>query len=258
MKSIKGVLFDLDGVFYVGNKLIPGGNETLAWLRAQGIEYRFVTNNTTLSRSALVAKLQHLGLNISENELLSANYAGVLQLQKMGLTGCRLVLAEAAQADYPPSVEDDPEAIVVGDIGNDWDYDLLNSLMNQLLEGAELIALHKGRYFQTDKGLMLDSGAFVAALEHATAKKAHIVGKPNAAFFEMGSALLKAAANELLMVGDDLINDIEGAQNAGYHAVLVQTGKYRKALLEQSPITPDGIMASIAALPSYLSALIRQ
>ena len=61
MKSIKGVLFDLDGVFYVGDKLISGGNETLAWLGAQGIEYRFVTNNTTLSRSALVAKLQHLG-----------------------------------------------------------------------------------------------------------------------------------------------------------------------------------------------------
>lgn len=91
MKSIKGVLFDLDGVFYVGDKLIPGGNETLAWLGAQGIGYRFVTNNTTLSRSALVAKLQHLGLNISENELLSANYAGVLKLQKMGLTRCRLV-----------------------------------------------------------------------------------------------------------------------------------------------------------------------
>ena len=127
MKSIKGVLFDLDGVFYVGGKLIPGGNETLAWLRAQGIEYRFVTNNTTLSRSALVAKLQHLGLNISENELLSANYAGVLQLQKMGLTGCRLVLAEAAQADYPPSVEDDPEALGVGEMGSDCDYDLLNS-----------------------------------------------------------------------------------------------------------------------------------
>ena len=134
MKSIKGVLFDLDGVFYVGDKLISGGNETLAWLRAQDIGYRFVTNNTTLSRSALVAKLQHLGLNISENELLSANYAGVLQLQKMGLTRCRLVLAEAAQADYPPAVEDDPEAIVVGDIGNDWDYDLLNRHSYHLIQ----------------------------------------------------------------------------------------------------------------------------
>jgi HAD superfamily hydrolase (TIGR01458 family) len=255
MNAIKGVLFDLDGVFYVGNQLVSGGNETLSWLRSQGIGYRFVTNNTTLSRSALVAKLQHLGLDISKNELLSANYAGVLQLQKMGLNRCRLILAQAAQADYPPSIDEKPEAIVIGDIGNDWDYDLLNTLMNQILEGAELIALHKGRYFQTEKGLMLDSGAFVAALEHATGKKAHVVGKPNPAFFEMGSALLDASTNELVMVGDDLINDIEGAQNTGYHAVLVQTGKYRKAIVEQSEIIPDGIITSVAALPNYLSSL---
>jgi HAD superfamily hydrolase (TIGR01458 family) len=255
MNAIKGVLFDLDGVFYVGNQLVSGGNETLYWLRSQGIGYRFVTNNTTLSRSALVAKLQHLGLDISKNELLSANYAGVLQLQKMGLNRCRLILAQAAQADYPPSIDEKPEAIVIGDIGNDWDYDLLNTLMNQILEGAELIALHKGRYFQTEKGLMLDSGAFVAALEHATGKKAHVVGKPNPAFFEMGSALLDASTNELVMVGDDLINDIEGAQNTGYHAVLVQTGKYRKAIVEQSEIIPDGIITSVAALPNYLSSL---
>lgn len=255
MNAIKGVLFDLDGVFYVGNQLVSGGNETLSWLQSQGIGYRFVTNNTTLSRSALVAKLQHLGLDISENELLSANYAGVLQLQKMGLNRCKLILAQAAQADYPPSVDEKPDAIVIGDIGNEWDYDLLNTLMNQILEGAELIALHKGRYFQTEKGLMLDSGAFVAALEHATGKKAHVVGKPNPAFFEMGSALLDASPNELVMVGDDLINDIEGAQNTGYHAVLVQTGKYRKAIVEQSEIIPDGIIPSVAALPNYLSSL---
>lgn len=255
MNAIKGVLFDLDGVFYVGNQLVSGGNETLSWLQSQGIGYRFVTNNTTLSRSALVAKLQHLGLDISENELLSANYTGVLQLQKMGLNRCKLILAQAAQADYPPSVDEKPDAIVIGDIGNEWDYDLLNTLMNQILEGAELIALHKGRYFQTEKGLMLDSGAFVAALEHATGKKAHVVGKPNPAFFEMGSALLDASPNELVMVGDDLINDIEGAQNTGYHAVLVQTGKYRKAIVEQSEIIPDGIIPSVAALPNYLSSL---
>ena len=252
MKSITGVLFDLDGVFYVGNELISGGNETLAWLRKQGIKYQFITNNTTLSRSALTEKLKGLGLNIQEDELLSANYAGVLQLEKMGFKRCRLILTKAAQKDYLPNVLKDPEAIVIGDIGNSWDYDLLNELMNQILGGAELIALHKGRYFQTETGLQLDSGAFVAALEHATGKKAQVVGKPSQAFFEMGSSLLGSKPNELLMVGDDLVNDIQGAQDAGYQSVLVQTGKYREALVKQSDISPDGIIPSIAELPSYL------
>lgn len=203
MTHIKAVLFDLDGVFYVGKHLIPGGNKTLAWLRNQGVTYRFVTNNTTLSRRALVKRLQDLGLKISEDELLSANYAGVLQLKKMGFKRCRLILGEKAQVDYPDSVKDNPEAIVIGDIGNAWDYTLLNELMNQILDGAELIALHKGRYFQTGSGLQLDSGAFVAALEHATGKKAYVVGKPNPLFFEMASTLLDAQPNEIVMVGDD-------------------------------------------------------
>lgn len=252
MKRIKGVLFDLDGVFHVGEDLIEGGNKTLTWLRDHKIGYRFVTNNTTLSRSALVAKLHNMGLEISEDQLLSANYAGVLQLKKMGAYRCRLVLREAAKADYPSSVESRPDVIVVGDIGTAWDYALLNELMNQILEGAELVALHKGRYFQTKSGLQLDSGAFVAALEHATGKKAHVVGKPNPAFFEMGSAMLNASPEELIMVGDDLINDIQGAQKAGYHAVLVHTGKYRKALVDKSDIVPDGVIASVAALPKYI------
>ena len=55
--------------------------------------------------------------------------------------------------------------------------------MNQVLEGAEIIALHKGRYHQGASGLLLDSGAFVAALEHATGKQAIVVGKPNPNIF---------------------------------------------------------------------------
>lgn len=252
MRKVEGVLFDLDGVFYVDGALIPGGNETLDWLKSKSIPYRFVTNNTTLSRPALTEKLQGLGLQVEENELLSANYAGVLQLKKLGLKRCRLVLRPEAQADYPTHVDENPEAIVIGDIGNRWDYDLLNALMNQVLEGAEMVALHKGRYFQTDRGLQLDSGAFVAALEHATGKASHVVGKPSAAFFALAAQELKCSSDSILMVGDDLINDIQGAQKMGYQALLVRTGKYREELVAQSNVRPDGVLTSVGELPNYL------
>lgn len=252
MQKVQSILFDLDGVFYVGGALISGSNETLDWLKSKGIPYRFVTNNTTLSRRELTAKLQGLGLKVEENELLSANYAGVLQLNKLGLERCRLVLRAEAQTDFPAHVVDKPEAIVIGDIGNRWDYDLLNELMNQVFEGAEMVALHKGRYFQTELGLQLDSGAFVAALEHATGKKAHVVGKPSAAFFELASQELGCDAHSILMVGDDLINDIQGAQKMGYQALLVQTGKYREELVSKSDVKPDGLLVSIAELPKFL------
>ena len=256
-QQVKGILFDLDGVFYVEQQLIPGGIACLDWLREQGIPYRFVTNNTTLSRTNLVAKLQGLGLPVAEQDIVSANYAGVLFLAQRNLKRCRLVLRPEAQLDYPPNCLEHPDAIVIGDIGNRWDYDLLNALMNQILEGAEIIALHKGRYHEGANGLILDNGAFVAALEHATGKQAIVVGKPTQTFFELASHSFGCKPEELVMVGDDLISDIKGAQQMGMHAVLVQTGKYRKALVDGSSIQPDGCISSIKELPKYLQSRMR-
>ena len=203
MKQLKGILFDLDGVFYIEKTLISGGNKTLAFLRQEQIPFRFVTNNTTLSRSALTHKLQTLGLEVEEDQILSANYAGILQVKKSGFDRCRLLLRLEAQADYPPNIPERPDAIVIGDIGDAWNYDLLNDLMRQVLDGAEIVALHKGRYHEGRNGLQLDSGAFVAALEHATGKKAVVVGKPSKAFFTLASEVFSCSPEELIMIGDD-------------------------------------------------------
>lgn len=251
---IKAFLFDLDGVFYVDDQILSSANETLEWLQAHKLPYRFITNNTTLPRKKLSEKLNRLGLRVQENELISANYAGVLYLKKEGFNRCRLVLREEAQADFLDfdTTTNLPEAIVIGDIGATWDYPLLNGLMNQVLEGAKLVALHKGRYFQTENGLTLDSGAFVAALEHATETKALVVGKPQSAFFELATQELECQAHEIAMVGDDLINDIGGAQRMGYTTFLVKTGKFRDSLFQKSEIRPNHLIDTIAHLKEYI------
>ena len=254
---IKAFLFDLDGVFYVDDQLLPGANDTLEWLQENQIPYRFITNNTTLPRKQLTKKLNRLGLKVREDQLVSANYAGVLYLKKQGFKSCRLVLKEEAKADYWDfdTNTDVPEAIVVGDIGQTWDYPLLNGLMNQLLQGAQLVALHKGRYFQSKNGLTLDSGAFVAALEHAAETQAVVVGKPEAAFFELASQGLEGQPHQIAMVGDDLINDIGGAQKMKYQTFLVKTGKFRSSHYQKSEIRPDHLIDDIGKLNEYLSSM---
>jgi HAD superfamily hydrolase (TIGR01458 family) len=234
--------------------LLPGANAALEWLEEQQIPYRFITNNTTMPRKQLTNNLNRLGLKVREDNLVSANYAGVLYLKNQGINSCRLVLREAAQEDYKDFDIGgrSPEAIVVGDIGPRWDYKLLNTLMNQLLEGAQLVALHKGRYFQTEKGLTLDSGAFVAALEHATTTQATVVGKPQATFFQLATQGLDCQAHEIAMVGDDLINDIGGAQQMGYTTFLVKTGKFRSKLFKKSEITPQHLIETIGSLKDYI------
>ena len=146
--------------------------------------------------------------------MVSANYAGVLYLKKQGYESCQLVLREAAQIDYKEfdTDNDTPQAIVVGDIGESWDYQLLNGLMTQAFGGRAFGRPTKGRYFQTQNGLTIDSGAFVATLEHATQTKAKVVGKPEATFFELATLGFNCEAHQIAMVGDDLINDIGGAQ----------------------------------------------
>jgi len=251
---IKAFLFDLDGVFYVDEKMIPGANETLDWLKTKQIEYRFITNNTTLPRRKLTHKLNILGLNVKEEELVSANYAGVLFLNKKGFKSCRLILKETAKEDYKGfnTSKENPEAIVIGDIGDNWNYELLNQLMKEILAGAKMVALHKGRYFQTEKGLTIDSGAFVAALEHSTETSALVVGKPEKPFFELATQGINCKPNQIAMLGDDLINDIGGAQKMGFQTFLVKTGKFMEHIYKKSEIRPNHLIENIGKLRNYI------
>ena len=252
--SIKAFLFDLDGVFYVDNQLIDGGNETLRYLRDLKIPFRFITNNTTNSRNALTSRLIQLGLDVKKEEIISANYAGVLLIKQLNLKNCKLILRPEAQEDYSDlNQNDNPvEAIVVGDIGSDWNHNLMNELLHDLLNGAELIALHKGRYFESEGGLTIDAGAFVAGLEYASGVTCRIVGKPNPTFFELASAHFNCKPEQIVLVGDDFINDIAGGHAMGYSTIMVKTGKYRAALAKKAKVQPHYFLSSIKELPKWL------
>ena len=250
-RKIGGVLLDLDGVFYVDDQLIPGGLETLHFLKDSKIPYRFVTNNTQKSRIAMAQKLTALGLTVEAREILSANYLGVLYLQQHQYSKVRLVLKEEGLEDYPKTIqtEKDPEAILIGDIGKGWTFDLMNELMQQIIAGAQLIALHKGRYFATQQGLQIDAGAFVAGLEYVTHQKAVVLGKPEPNFFRLALAEIGSTAENTLMVGDDLFNDIAGAQALGMQTALVRTGKFQHAWTHHPEHKANFELSSIAVLP---------
>ena len=90
------------------------------------------------------------------------------------------------------------------------------------------------------------------ALEVASGKKAAVLGKPDRAFFEQALLSIGVAAHEAIMVGDDIENDVAGAQRAGLRGVLVCTGKHRadSPLLER--VHPDALLPSIVDLPGWI------
>ena len=252
--NIKGLLLDINGVLYVGNRLLPGAVDLIKTLRDRDMPFRVVTNNTTESLVALHKNLNMMGLAIKQHEIISATYAAVLYLRQMGQPKCFLLLDDEVLPDFQefPVSETDADVVVVGDMGEGWNYRALNRAFYLVMRGAELIALHKGRYWQWEAGLQLDIGAFVAGLEYSTERTATVVGKPSSSFFKLALDDLGLPADAVAMVGDDIEADIAGAQSIGLKGILVKTGKYRDALTAKSGVTPDLTLESVAAIAPLL------
>jgi HAD superfamily hydrolase (TIGR01458 family) len=253
LRALRGLLSDMDGVWFVENTPVPGAAEALARLRERTMPLRLITNTTTRTRSQLAGKMRRMGFDVAEDEIVSPPRAAVRLLRARGVRRARLVVCDAIRGEFAEfEAPGHPEVIVIGDIGNRWSYDLMSELFREVLDGAEVVALHKGRYWQVDDGLALDIGAFVAGLEYATGRPATVVGKPSPELFRAALADLQLSPHEVAMIGDDVHHDVAGAQAAGIRGVLVKTGKYRDTLVERAGVTPDLTIASVAVLATAL------
>jgi HAD superfamily hydrolase (TIGR01458 family) len=244
---LKGLLVDLDGTLYVGDEPVEGAREAIDRLESSGLMLRYVTNTTRKPRRQVSEHLHSLGFEVEEAEIFTPARAAA------GLIGdksCFPLVDESLLEDLGgvTLAEDRPDYVLVGDLGEGFTYDRLNAAFRRLMNGAELIALQKSRYWRTEAGLSLDAGPFVAALEYASGKSATVVGKPEKGFFRLALEDLGLGPHEVAMVGDDAEADVTGAQAAGLRGILVKTGKYRPG--EEGD--PDLILESLADLPEAL------
>jgi HAD superfamily hydrolase (TIGR01458 family) len=255
LEGIEGLLLDLSGVVYVQDEAVPGAAEALAELRAKQIPIRLVTNTTMRPRRAILERLERLGIEADPSELLTPATLAARRCAEAGYESVALVVLGELREDLEGLPEGDgkADAVIVGDLGDAWDYDVLNGAFRQLMDGAELIALQKNRYWETAEGLSLDAGPFVSALEYATGREAEVVGKPSDAFFELALSDLGVTAGGAAMVGDDVEADIGGALDAGLAGILVRTGKYREDLVSSSGVEPTATVDSIADVPPLLA-----
>jgi HAD superfamily hydrolase (TIGR01458 family) len=254
MIAAAGLLIDLDGVLYVEDDAIPGAVEAVDALRDRGVPLRFVTNTTSRPRAAIVERLARLGFAVTTDEVVTPAALAVAVCRRRGHERVALLMDEAVKADFAELDEAraDVDAVVVGDLGRGFTYDTLNHAFRLVMDGADLIALQKNRFWMTPSGLSLDVGPFVAALEYATSREAHVVGKPSAGFFASVLTDMDVEPRGAAMVGDDVESDIGGALAAGLDAVLVRTGKYREDVVRRSGIEPTLTIDSIADLPRHV------
>jgi phospholysine phosphohistidine inorganic pyrophosphate phosphatase len=252
------LLIDLDGVIYQGDRLVDGALESLDWLKRSQIPHLYVTNTTSRSRAALLEKFVELGFEAQLDELMTPIVATNQWLDTRRMHRIAAFVTPSAMVDFSgveiisPECDQAVDAIVIGDLGDAWDYQLLNRAFRLLMQNPrpQLVALGMTRYWRSQDGLRLDVAPFIKALEHAASCEACVVGKPAAAFFAASLALLHCTAEQAFMIGDDIAGDVNAAQACGIRGIQVRTGKFREADLS-GEIKPFAVLDSIADLPAW-------
>ncbi|KAM9010749.1 phospholysine phosphohistidine inorganic pyrophosphate phosphatase isoform 1-T1 [Ara ararauna] len=251
-RAVRGVLLDISGVLYDsggdgGGTPIAGSAEAVRRIKASGLKLRFCTNETQATRGKFVEKLQGLGFDISVAEVTAPAPAACRILKERGLRPHLLVhndlVPEFAELDKA-----NPNCVVIGDAAENFTYANLNEAFRVLIgmEKPVLISLGRGRYYKETDGLKLDVGAYMKALEYACDVEAEVVGKPAKPFFESALAEMGVPPQQAVMIGDDIVNDVGGAQQCGMRAVQVRTGKYRPCDENHPHVKPDAYVNNLA------------
>jgi HAD superfamily hydrolase (TIGR01458 family) len=252
--KIKGILLDIDGTLMTGLEPITGASQSLKYLRENHIPYRFVSNGTRKSRINVLKKLEKLQIPIALTEICTPASAAIEYLQKKNIRACNLLITEDLMNDFiEGGITHDPASsfVIVGDAGERFTYDTMNSAFRSLLSGGELIALEKDKYWKDTDGMSLSAGPFVKGLEYATGCEAVIIGKPSSLFFKSVQDAF-SGEGRCLMIGDDIMTDVKGAQDAGLIGIITLTGKFSPDEIDFCKVKSDGILSSISDLPDLL------
>lgn len=280
LAGVRGLLLDMDGVFVLKGQLIPGAREAILELERRRMPYRIVTNSSMVSRGRLARWSAKVGVPIPAERFQSAlSVSAAYTAAHYPGRPLFVMASEDAKGEFAgqhvlsPDEAAAPDAraaaVVIGDSPEEVTYDNLNRAFRFIHAGAELIGMHRNRWWLTDGGPTIDSGALVTGLEYSTEVRARILGKPAPEFFRIAAAEVGAAAarhdgrgrvtrRDLAMVGDDLWTDVFGAQRTGMRGIFVLSGKHGRRELERAAKQrrgggrPDGIAASLAEIVAAL------
>jgi phospholysine phosphohistidine inorganic pyrophosphate phosphatase len=249
--DIRGFLLDIYGVLYDSGTtevVIEGSVEAVRRLRESGTPFRFCSNTSTKTTQQVTAKLQRLGFDVKEEEIFTPVPAAQRYLRQNNLRPFVIVdpVMDHAFVDFDQS---NPNCVVLGDATDRFSYENVNRAFQLLVENREtkLITLGTGKYYKETDSFKLDCGTYAKALEFACGIQAEVIGKPSKEFFMAALDSMKVSPNNAVMIGDDIVGDVQGAQLCGLRGVLVRTGKYRSQDEPHPYVKPDGYVNNLLA-----------
>ncbi len=257
LSQVRCFLLDMDGTFYLGDRLVEGALRFIDLLGRLGVDFLFLTNNSSKSSRRYAEKIARLGLPIPEEKVFTSGEATALHLQatrpgaRLYVVGTPDLEQEFTRHGFTLDAEQ-PEVAVLGfDTG--LTYTKLWRLCDLVRRGLSYIATHPDLNCPTETGFMPDAGATIAFVKAATGREPDlVVGKPNRLIVEAAARKLALPVSALGMIGDRLYTDIALGQTCGIPTVLVLSGETQPEDLERSPYRPDYVFANLGEVAHWL------
>ncbi|MFZ2097545.1 MAG: HAD-IIA family hydrolase [Anaerolineales bacterium] len=257
LNTVRGFLLDMDGTFYLGDRLLEGALHFINVLRGQNKKFLFLTNNSSKHRSQYAEKINRLGLPISEESVLTSGEATALYLREqhpganLFLVGTPSLEEEFRQYGFQ-LVQQKPQFLVLG-FDTTLTYQKLWALCDFVRAGVPYIATHPDFNCPTEKGFMPDVGAIIAFVKAATGRQPDlVVGKPNRLIVDAAALKLNLQVDQLAMIGDRLYTDIALGKTSSITTILVLSGETKLEDLKGSPFKPDYTFKNLAGAADWL------
>jgi HAD superfamily hydrolase (TIGR01450 family) len=259
LARVRCFMLDMDGTFYLGERLIDGAPRMLDVLRARGQDFIFLTNNSSKNARLYAEKLTRLGLPTDARRVLTSGAATAAHLQpewpgaRVFVVGTPALEEELTTRGFVLD-DESPDLVVLGfDTG--FTYRKLWKLCDEVRAGRPYIATHPDLTCVTDTGYMPDIGATIAFVRASTGRAPDlIVGKPNRLIAEQAAARAGVSLSDLCMIGDQLDTDIALGAAAGIPAILVLSGETSAERAAAAPHPPDFIFPHIGAVADFVAS----
>ena len=254
-------LLDMDGTIYLDQTLFPGTIPFLNAIRAADGKYLFLTNNSSRSVDAYIAKLDRMGICAIREDFLTSVDALIADLarrpsyRKCYAFGTRTFRQQLTEAGIPVTdhLEDDIDCLLIG-FDTELAFQKLEDACILLNRGVDFIATNPDWVCPTWYGSVPDCGSVCEMLYRATGRRPRVIGKPQPAMPLLALEKTGFAPGEALMVGDRLYTDIAAGANAGVDTALVLCGEATAEDVEASAVKPTAVYRDCAALLEALRA----
>ena len=258
MRSIKGILSDIDGTLYFKGAPVSGAIEAVEMLREKGIKLLFFTNTDSKTPKNVYKSLIEYGFKVKEWEIFTPIIALKEFLTdktdaKLYLVTTEEVKEEFQEFHYVRGTEV-PDYVIVGDFRDNWDVNRLNKAFRYVIKHKAILLGTQGNKYYLDLNgePIIDTGSFVHMIANAANVKPMIFGKPSKEYFLQALNKLNITANDTIVVGDDIETDILGAQNANLRGILVKTGKGQFYNSSERSIIPYKVIDSFSSLTELI------